>query len=169
MPNPAADSAAYWHLLAQVTSVWASAVRTADHEDATRIARSVHHTYGPAGLLDLCTLALLYVDQRAAADVPRTSRGGIDLDHVLPDTADALTTLDTAAALSHGRPSAGHLHIADTVVGGITHARPTVQRALDAVPGDRDGARERVRTVLHDTVDDLLAVSALFALCGTLL
>ena len=118
-------------------------------------------------IAQMCLLAI--VDPDAPATV-RTITGTVDLNRLLPDTPDALTTLDAAGALNttFGISPAEAMTDAEAQIAATARARTARQAVLDNAQHGPAG-REQAINVLYELRDDPRALCAVIGLTAAAL
>ncbi len=118
-------------------------------------------------IAQMCLLAVVDTDAPAAV---RTITGTVDLGQLLPDTSDALTTLDAADTLNRafGISPAEAMTDAEAQIATTVRARTALQAVFDNAQKGSAG-RERAINVLHDLHDDSRALCAVIGLTAAAL
>ncbi|MGW0337078.1 hypothetical protein ACWD0J_35515 [Streptomyces sp. NPDC003011] len=118
-------------------------------------------------IAQMCLLAIVDPDAPAAV---RTAAGAVDLNQLLPDTPDALTTLEAASALTHtlGIAPADAMTDVEEQVAATTRARAALQTVFDGAEDGLDG-RRRALDALYGLRDDPRALCAVIGLTAAAL
>ncbi|MDX2939529.1 hypothetical protein [Streptomyces ipomoeae] len=100
----------------------------------------------------------------------RTITGTVDLNRLLPDAADALTTLDAASVLTAGlgiTPAEAMTDVEDQIA-ATGRARAVLQTVPDNAPHGEAG-RQRALDALYELRDDPRALCAVIGLTAAAL
>ncbi|WP_446046102.1 hypothetical protein [Streptomyces olivaceus] len=166
--GPVAETPAYWSMLeleADSFSRTRATNQPGDWSDAQRVM-TLLRPYGPAGVLNLCTLLVLRAVDRCPADL-RDVQGRPDLSKIIKGESNALTTIDTAssanARLQRGPVTAGDLTSAEEQVERINDLEAVVAAALRTRAG-HPKARRNVRRVLSDQGEGAREATAIFGI-----
>ncbi|MEU5476885.1 hypothetical protein [Streptomyces mirabilis] len=118
-------------------------------------------------IAQMCLLVIVNADAPAAV---RTITGAVDLDRLLPDNPDALTTLDAAGALNatFGISPAEAMTGAEAQIAATAGARGALQAVFDNAQHGAVG-RERAIEVLYELRDDPRALCAVIGLAAAAL
>lgn len=156
----------YWRIVTKRAADYTAAL-----EDDPGPTAGLHilltHTaeYGLARTVHIAQLCLLVVVDHDARPHTRTLMGTVDLNRLVPPTADALTVLDNAAALSRAfalTPGEAMAAVEEQIA-AIGRARQVAQTILNGVPQGVAG-RQQAMDVLWGLRDDPRALCAVLAL-----
>ncbi|WP_371605048.1 hypothetical protein OG345_42275 (plasmid) [Streptomyces sp. NBC_01220] len=149
--------------------------RAADYTDALRndpgpmaglhIIQSHAMEYGLARTAHIAQLCLLVVVDHDAQPDTRTVMGTVDVNRLVPPTADALTILDNAAALSRTfafTPGEAMAAVEEQIA-AVGRARQVVQTILNGAPQGIAGRQQSI-DALWELRDDPRALCAVLAL-----
>ncbi|MER6109326.1 hypothetical protein [Streptomyces hirsutus] len=158
---------AYWQIVTDRAADYTAALlaKDADLTAGLPVLQAHAADFGLARTVHVAQMCLLVIVDPDARPHTRTPAGVVDLDKLVPPTADALTVLDTAAALSRAFQLSPTEAMADVEqqTAAFARARPAVQAALDAAPRGIPG-RQRSLDALWELHDDPRALCAVLAL-----
>ncbi|WP_439681659.1 hypothetical protein [Embleya sp. MST-111070] len=121
--------------------------------------------FSPFHMLHVAQFCLAVVVFEDCPDHLRTPGGVPDLDHLMPEDADALTVLTVAEEQRSlfGGALDEELANVEEQVAATGRARETVQRVLEQVPHGVAG-RERMLGIVYELRDDQRAIAGVLAL-----
>ncbi|WP_329317273.1 hypothetical protein OG723_44585 (plasmid) [Streptomyces sp. NBC_01278] len=162
----------YWEIVAQRgAEVWAAHnTPGADIMAGLPIFREHVEEFGLLQATHIAQMCLMAVVHEDAAPGTRAPAGTVDLDRLLPEQPDALTTIDIAeylVSVAHFSLS-GAMTDAEQQIASHPRARATVQAILNEAPHGRSG-REKGIDILWELRDDPRAMCAVLALTGAAL
>ncbi|MFC9280872.1 hypothetical protein [Streptomyces collinus] len=157
----------YWQLVSERSADFTAAhlAQGADLAAGLPVLLAHAEEFGLARTVHIAQMCLLVIVDPDARPHMRTPEGTVDLDKLVPLTADALTVLDSAAVLSRAfqlSPTAA-MHDVEEQIAATGRARSAVQAVLDAAPRGIPG-RRRALDALWELHDDPRAVCSVLAL-----
>ncbi|MEV8546931.1 hypothetical protein [Streptomyces sp. NPDC051572] len=162
----------YWDIVAQRAAQYTDAQHTPDADLSNGLPILLAHAqqFGLHCITHIAQMCLLViVDFDAPAEV-RTITGAVDLNRLLPDTPDALTTLKAASVLTAGLglgPSEAMSDVEEQVA-ATPRARAALQIVLDNAHDGLAG-RQRAQDALYALRDDPRALCAVIVLTAAAL
>ncbi|MEU5748191.1 hypothetical protein ABZ804_21965 [Streptomyces sp. NPDC047726] len=162
----------YWRIVSERAADYTAALlaRGANVTSGLPVLQVHAAEYGLARTVHVAQMCLLVVVAPDARPGMRTAKGTVDLDKLVPPTADALTALDDAAYLSRAfrLTSCAALTGVEDQIAATARARHAVQAVLDAAPRGLPG-RQTALDALWELRDDPRALCAVLALTATAL
>ncbi|WP_333745714.1 hypothetical protein [Streptomyces sp. IBSBF 2950] len=162
----------YWDVVTRRAAEYTEAQLAPDADLASGLPILLDHArqFGAHCITHIAQVCLLaMVDADAPAEV-RTITGTVNLSRLLPDSPDALTTLDTAGTLTHAlgiTPSEAMTDVEEQIAATV-RARGALQAVFDNAPHGAAG-RKRAIEVLYELRDDPRALCAVVALTAAAL
>ncbi|MGA5127685.1 hypothetical protein ACPCAG_30840 [Streptomyces pseudogriseolus] len=160
---------AYWNLVAERSADYTAACLAPDADLTAGLPVLLAHAeeFGLARTVHIAQMCLLVIVDPDARPHTRTPEGTVDLDKLVPPTADALTVIDGAATLSRAfqLSPAEAMTAVEQQIAATDRARAAVQAVLDAAPHGIPGRRAALDALwaLHDDPRAVCLVLALTA------